>query len=206
MSDTRTSKPLRWEQTVTDPFLPPCQHTAKTKARPEHPDAEPGRLLDEFLARMSALGATREEGLAVAQGWYDLDDDWTEDRRREVVGWTDEQIRADFMRSRDETDGLRRRPTRNEPPAADEPVDDADATEDDDMPDTFEGMAAQWIEEGGTIKEITGWVGDHPGKAQAVLDAEEARGEDARDGLIKAMRKLIPEPVEPVEDDPDDDA
>lgn len=42
-----------------------------------------------------------------------------------------------------------------------------------------------------TVKEVTDEVGDDPAKAQAALEAEQARGDDARSSLVSKLEAVI---------------
>lgn len=43
----------------------------------------------------------------------------------------------------------------------------------------------------GSIPEVLAWVGDDLGRARHALDAEHARGADARKGIVEALRPLV---------------
>lgn len=201
MPDPKPARP-RWEGAVVDPFVAPGTPTPDAEVRPEHADAEAGRLLDHFLARLHALGASREEALAVAQGWFDLGDDWTEDRRREVaLTWSDDQIRADMLRGRDETDGLGDHidgGTGEENVGTEVPADGTEvdlSSEGSDVADTIEEMARELIDAGETADGVMEWVNGDPGtareKAVAALAVERSRGADARKTLVGRLERTV---------------
>lgn len=56
---------------------------------------------------------------------------------------------------------------------------------------TVDSNAATTTEKLATIPEVLAEVGDDRAKAQAALDAEQARGEDARSSLVEKLEALV---------------
>lgn len=154
---------------MPDPYAP--------KGWPRSTASERVSPLDGFLARMRQLGATEEELAGVRDDWGNYDgEDWTPERKAQVLAATDDQLRAMLAEVRAEY----------EVGTVTEEEHAARARQHDYQLQLRE--AADRI--GGTVADVLGWVGDDPVKAEAVLELEQGPDGADRKTLVEPLRQL----------------
>lgn len=122
--------------------------------------------VDTLARRVTALGGTPDEADAVLG--------LTEDEARAALGMPDTVLRSELLANRREY---------------------VHGTEPNDQR-AAELVAASYADEAamvisGPIKAVTAWVGSDKTKAEAALAAEQARGDDARKGLVTFLEGLL---------------
>lgn len=135
-----------------------------------------GRL-DGFTARLRQLGATDDEVAAVRDTWDDYDDDWTPERKAELLRTTDAELGSMLADVRAEyQQGI----TSQE---------QADAAAADAAYRVQFRQAHERI--GGNVQSLLDWVAGDPMRARAVLALEEGPDGAGRKTLIGPLRQLL---------------
>lgn len=151
--------------------------------------------LEQFVGRIIRLGATADEVASVREAWDELDEDWTAERRAELVRASDEVLVAMIRQSRAEypydDDPPLERPELEQNPGAvvlgimpGEP--DQHVPWDLNVPDL-------------SVAKVLAWVNDVDGdyrlaRARAALSVEQGRGEGAhgaRTTLVGPLEELL---------------
>lgn len=161
---------------MPDPYAP--------KGWPRQVASERRTELDQFVARLTELGAQPDEVQLVRDSWDDLDPDdstdpeaFTAARRAELVRMPDAQLRGLLADSRDEhTLGTT---TEEEAEAHRQMAEYRQAYRE----------AAERI--GGNVDSVLAWVADDPVRAEAVLELEEGPDGAARKTLVGPLRDLL---------------
>lgn len=132
---------------------------------------------DLFLRRLVRLGAGDEEVSAVREHWDDFNDDWTPQKRAELMAMSDAQLLALLTEVDDEYDEATT--TEEVTVLADHAaaVEAAEVEAYDHMNDTVAGLL--------------GWVGGNRVRAMAVLNLEQSPDGSKRVTLIDALNKVI---------------
>jgi hypothetical protein len=154
---------------VSNPFV----------ARVRRVVAHPQRLseLDQFAARLAAVGATAEEIATVRETWDEFDADWTLERRTALTRLPDPELRAEVVATRQEY-------------AHDTTSDDEQAAQDGaTLWERTLTDAAGVI--GKTIPEVVAWVGSDQIRAMAAVELESGEHGAGRKTLLAALRPLI---------------
>lgn len=162
----------------------PDPYAAKGAPRATVPETR--SQLDQFLARLTDLGAEPDELQLVRDSWDDLDPDddtdpdaFTAARRAELVSMPDDKLAGLLAASRDEYEvGTT---TEEEAEQARAAAEYRDAYRE----------AAERI--GGNVDSVLAWVADDPVRAQAVLDLERSSDGADRKTLVKPLAELMGE-------------
>lgn len=133
--------------------------------------------LDGFLARLRQLGASPDEVAAVADTWDDYDEDWTPERKAELLRTTDAEL------------GQMLADVRTEYTVGTTPQEQADAEAAEANYRLQFRQAHERI--GGNVQSLLDWVGDDPVKARAVLALEEGPDGAGRKTLIGPLQQLL---------------
>lgn len=134
-------------------------------------------LLEHFLRRLVKLGVEQSDLDDVRAHWDDFNEDWTPEKRRELVSMTDVQLR----------EGLAER---------DDEYDFSTTTGEDDARQALEHAVAQAEvaasdKMSGTIPQIMEWVGGDRARAMAALNLEQSPDGGNRVTLVAALNEIV---------------
>lgn len=159
-------------------------------ANPPSPEVRARGSVEEFVGRISSLGATLDEIDAVREHWDEpWDSDWSKDR---VVRLSDDELRALIQEGRDE-------------------FTTSTMTEDEQAGQEHRAAVLGYRDEAenivvsGTVDQVLEWVGDDPARAEAVIVAEQTVPDHkVRSTLLAALADVAPTDDEDITIDDDE--